>query len=761
MKLELILNGLDCAHCAAEIEEKIQNLDEIQEAHVDFMSKKLTYVPASDKNLEGLKKNIVKIIVDMEPDVKVTEKGETVSLLFKGLDCAHCAAEIEEEICKISGVESCVVDFMSTTCTFTCQSTDLARVEQEIRKVVHLHEPDVVVETMTTNKKEEEQKDFKKALLRILIGAAIFIVGLFQPETSTLGIAIVLIAYLLLGYDVVLKAIRNILKGQLFDENFLMSLATIVAILIQDYREAVAVMLFYQVGEYFQERAVYSSRKSISDLMDIRPDIAHVIRDGETIDCAPEQVNIDDVVVVKPGERIPLDGIVKTGISSLDTSSLTGESLERDVEVGDEVLSGCVNLRGLLEITVTKPYSESTVTKILELVENTSSRKTKSENFITKFSKVYTPIVVVLAGIIAVGLPIVSPGISYSESIERACAFLVISCPCALVISIPLGFFAGIGGLSKNGILVKGSTVIENLSQIKQMVFDKTGTITKGKFGVSKIVGDPSAIEYAAYAESNSTHPIAKSILNAYDANLDMKRIKEVEEIAGHGIRILLDQDTILVGNAKLMDQFQIAYPVIDELGTLVYVAKNKEYMGTLVINDQLKEDSSRAIQMLKYAGVNNCVMLTGDRKAVAEHIAKEVGIDSVYSECLPDQKVNVVESLLPNGKLGFAGDGINDAPVLALADLGFAMGGVGSDAAIEAADVVIMDDNLTKIPLAINRSKKTMRIVNQNIVGALAVKLIVLALSGFGFVNMWLAIFADVGVSVIAILNSIRLLKK
>ncbi|SJZ67610.1 heavy metal translocating P-type ATPase [Anaerorhabdus furcosa] len=759
MKRELILNGLDCAHCAAEIEEKIQKLDSIQEAHVDFMSKKLTVIPKNEKSWESLKTQLIKIITDMEPDVVVGEAGESYSLFFKGLDCAHCAAEIEDEIRKVVGVESVSVDFMSTTCTYRCQKSDKARIEQEIRTIVNTHEPDVIVETVSTDK--EEDRNFKKDLIRIFIGAGLFVIGFLQPETSLLGIVFVLGAYVLLGYDVVFRAVRNILKGQWFDENFLMALATIVAILLQDYREAVAVMLFYQVGEYFQERAVYSSRKSIADLMDIRPDIAHVIKNGETVDLSPELVQISDVVVVKPGERIPLDGIVQNGVSSLDTSSLTGESLERDVEVGDEVLSGCVNLRGLIEVVVTKAYSESTVSKILELVENTSSRKTKSENFITKFSKIYTPIVVILAVIIAITLPIIVPGISYVESIERACAFLVISCPCALVISIPLGFFAGIGGLSKNGILVKGSTVIESLSTLQQMVFDKTGTITQGKFGVSKILGEQKAIEYAAYAESNSTHPIAKSILDAYKEEVDTKRIQEVEEIAGHGIRIVLDGETILVGNTKLMDQFNIKYPVIDELGTLVYVSKNNEYIGTLVIEDQLKQDSKQAIQSLKKAGIKNCVMLTGDRKAVADHIASQVGIDSVYSECLPNDKVNVVESLLPQGNLGFAGDGINDAPVLALADLGFAMGGVGSDAAIEAADVVIMDDNLNKIPLAINRSKKTMGIVKQNIVGALGIKLLVLALAAFGFVNMWLAIFADVGVSIIAILNSIRLLKK
>ncbi|MEG0403298.1 heavy metal translocating P-type ATPase [Anaerorhabdus sp.] len=756
----LILNGLDCAHCAAEIEEAISKVDGVEKVTVDFMSTTCTYrcQKGSHANIE---KEIIRIINEKEPDVVVNKKGSEYSLFFKGLDCAHCAAEIEEAISKVDGVEKVTVDFMSTTCTYSCQKNKQVEIENSIINIVKEMEPDVIVEHIkTTNQSVEKEHDFKKALYRIVVGAIIFAIGLIIIDTSILGVVLMLIAYVILGYDVVYNAVRNILKGQWFDENFLMALATIVAIMLQDYKEAVAVMLFYQVGEYFQEKAVYSSRKSIADLMDIRPDVAHVLRGIETVDLSPEEVMVNDVVVVKPGERIPLDGVIKKGMSSLDTSSLTGESLERDVQEGDEVLSGSVNQRGLLEIQVTKPYGESTVSKILELVENTSSRKTKSENFITKFSKVYTPIVVLLAVAIAAFLPVFMPGITYYDSIERACAFLVISCPCALVISIPLGFFAGIGGLSKNGILVKGSTVIENLSVLKQMVFDKTGTITEGKFGVSKILGNENALEYAAYAENNSTHPIATSILEAYGKEIDGTRIMDVEEIAGHGISVKLDGDVILVGNEKLMNQFNVDYPRVDELGTLVLVAKNNEYVGTIIIEDRLKKDSKQAIQSLKATGISS-VMLSGDRKVVAEHIAKEVGIDSVYSECLPNQKVEVVEKLLPNGKLGFAGDGINDAPVLALADLGFAMGGVGSDAAIEAADVVIMDDNLNKIPLAINRSKKTMKIVQQNIVGAIGIKLLVLVMAGFGLAGMWLAIFADVGVSVLAILNSIRLLKK
>lgn len=760
MKSILILEGLNCAHCAEKIESKVRKIDKIENVEFDFMSKKLCY-EVDENEQERIKAEIVKIVKATEPDVEVVEKKELkeYELFLKDLDCANCASKIETKIKELKDVEKVTVDFMSTTCKYECDTTVHKQVEEKIIQIVKEIEPDVEV-LVKKNKKTVTKKD-NKDIIQIAIGTTLLILGIMTEQIEMVSTILTLAAYLVLGYPILLRAFKNILKGKVFDENFLMSLATLCALFLGKYKEAVEVMLFYQVGESFQERAVFSSRQSIADLMDIRPDVATVIKDGKESIVAAEDIRIGDILLIKPGERVALDGIVVKGISSLDTSSLTGESLERDVEIGNEVLSGCVNRSGVLEIEVSKEFKDSTVSKILELVENTSSKKAKSEQFITKFAKVYTPIVVLLAACLAIGLPLFDSSITMYESLYRASTFLVISCPCALVISIPLGFFAGIGGLSKNGILVKGSTVIETLSTLKQIVFDKTGTLTKGEFGVSKIIGNKECLELATYAESNSTHPIATSIVKAYEKVIDKSRITNNQELAGHGIKISLDDDDILVGNAKLMKHEHVEIPLIDEVGTLIYVAKNKNYIGTIIILDQIKEDSKEAINKLKQIGINDCTMLTGDAKAVALKIAKEVNIDHVYSECLPQQKVEIVEQLLPKGKLGFVGDGINDAPVLALADIGFAMGGVGSDAAIEAADVVIMDDHLTKVALSIAKAKKTMKIVHQNIVGAIGIKIIVLISGAMGITNMQLAIFADVGVSVIAILNSIRLLKK
>ncbi len=678
---------------------------------------------------------------------------------LNGLDCANCARKIEDQVRMLPETEEVSFDFMSKKMVCQVQEKDETGIKDLIQAVVDRLEPGVVV--YEAKQKIDPETMGNKDIIQILIGGFLFVLSFFFEEGTLLGMSTSLIAYGILGYEVLYRAGRNILKGQWFDENFLMSIATIGALAIGDVREAVAVMLFYQVGESFQERAVFSSRRSISSLMDIRPDIATILKAGKEVVIPAERVQVNDVMIVKPGERIPLDGVIVEGKSRLDTSSLTGESLEREVEEGDEVLSGCVNQGGLLQIKVDRPFTESTVSKILELVENTNAKKARSEQFITRFSKVYTPIVVFLALGLWLFLPMINGDISYYESLRRALTFLVISCPCALVVSIPLGFFAGIGGLSKNGILVKGSTVVEKLAGINQVVLDKTGTITKGEFGVDQIIGNEIVLELAAYAESNSTHPIAKSIVQKYGKEIDKNRINTVEEIAGFGLKVQVDGDSILVGNAKLMKENQINIPEIQEVGTLVYVAKNQAYEGVLVIRDQIKEDSKFAIDSLKKAGVAECVMVTGDNDAVAQLVAQEVGINQVFSECLPTKKVEVVESLLQNGTLAFAGDGINDAPVLTLANVGIAMGGIGSDAAIEAADVVIMDDQLSKISIAIQRSKKTLKIIKQNIFGAIGIKVVVLLLGALGIVNMWLAIFADVGVSVIAILNSIRLLKK
>ena len=576
-----------------------------------------------------------------------------------------------------------------------------------------------------------------------------------------------LIPYGIIGWDVLWRAIRNIKNGQVFDENFLMSVATVGAFGCGEYPEAVAVMLFYQVGELFQSVAVDRSRKSISALMDIRPDYANMERNGELVQVDPEEVSVGDVIVVKAGERVPLDGTVLEGTSSLDTAALTGESLPRDVQAGDEVISGCVNLTGVLHVKVNKPFGESTVAKILDLVENSSSKKAKAENFITKFARYYTPAVVFAALALAVLPPLLGMG-PWLMWVQRALNFLVVSCPCALVISIPLSFFGGIGGASKQGILVKGGNYLEALAQAGIVVFDKTGTLTKGTFEVTAVhpqqVGEGELLELAALAERFSDHPISRSIQAACQSAPDPNRVTDAKEIAGHGVRAVVDGKTVLAGNQKLMDQFHIPFEdACHHVGTIIHVAVDGVYMGHIVISDQVKEGAKETLRDLKAAGMRKTVMLTGDSQAVGQAVARQLGLDEVHAELLPGDKVDQVERLLqskgPKEQLVFVGDGINDAPVLSRADIGVAMGAMGSDAAIEAADIVLMDDDLKKLPVAVRIARKTLRIVRENIVFALAVKFLVLILSAVGVANMWWAVFADVGVSVIAILNSMRML--
>ena len=576
-----------------------------------------------------------------------------------------------------------------------------------------------------------------------------------------------LIPYGIIGWDVLWRAIRNIKNGQVFDENFLMSVATVGAFGCGEYPEAVAVMLFYQVGELFQSVAVDRSRKSISALMDIRPDYANMERNGELVQVDPEEVSVGDVIVVKAGERVPLDGTVLEGTSSLDTAALTGESLPRDVQAGDEVVSGCVNLTGVLHVKVNKPFGESTVAKILDLVENSSSKKAKAENFITKFARYYTPAVVFAALALAALPPLLGMG-PWLMWVQRALNFLVVSCPCALVISIPLSFFGGIGGASKQGILVKGGNYLEALAQAGIVVFDKTGTLTKGTFEVTAVhpqqVGEGELLELAALAERFSDHPISRSIQAACQSAPDPNRVTDAKEIAGHGVRAVVDGKTVLAGNQKLMDQFHIPFEdACHHVGTIIHVAVDGVYMGHIVISDQVKEGAKETLRDLKAAGVRKTVMLTGDSQAVGQAVARQLGLDEVHAELLPGDKVDQVEGLLqnkgPKEQLVFVGDGINDAPVLSRADIGVAMGAMGSDAAIEAADIVLMDDDLKKLPVAVRIARKTLRIVRENIVFALAVKFLVLILSAVGVANMWWAVFADVGVSVIAILNSMRML--
>lgn len=610
----------------------------------------------------------------------------------------------------------------------------------------------------------------KKKLYKIIISAILFIIALVVPFQSIwINRAIYLISYIIVGFEILKKAVRNIKRGKVFDENFLMSVATIGAFAIQEFPEAVAVMLFYQIGELFQDYAVDKSRKSISDLMDLRPDYANVLRNGKEEKIDPDDVKIDEIIIVKPGEKVPLDGVVLEGKSFIDTKGLTGEPKPRRVAESDEILSGCINLEGILKIRVIKEYDESTVSKILELVENASSKKSKSEKFITKFAKYYTPIVVIIAIFLAIMPPLIIKNATFSDWLYRALSFLVVSCPCALVISIPLSFFGGIGGASKNGILIKGSNYLEALSNLETVVFDKTGTLTEGVFKVQKInsigISDEDLLEIAAYAEWYSNHPIAKSVKQEYSKNVEEVKIKNVKEVTGKGILASIDEKQVLIGNEKLMQEYNINYEKSKEVGTILYIAIDNVFSGTILISDKIKDDSVKCIELIKTNGIKQTIMLTGDKKEIAENISKELGIDTVHSELLPDEKVKKMEELLKNKtqnkKIAFVGDGINDAPVLALADIGIAMGGLGSDSAIEAADIVIMTDEPSKISTAIKISKKTMKIVRENIIFAITVKIIVLILSALGIATMWEAVFADVGVAIIAIINSLRMLNK
>ena len=605
----------------------------------------------------------------------------------------------------------------------------------------------------------------KQMLIRIGVSAALLIACALSPLEGIWRLLAFLVPYAVIGWDVLWKAVRNIAHGQVFDENFLMSIATVGAFATGEYPEAVFVMLFYQVGELFQSYAVGRSRQSIAQLMEIRPDYANLERDGKAEKVDPDEVAVGDVIVVKPGERVPLDGVVLEGHSTLDTAALTGESLPRPVREGDDVISGCVNQSGLLRVRVTKEFGESTVAKILDLVENASSKKARAENFITKFARVYTPCVVIAAVLLAV-VPSFITG-DWSQW-TRALIFLVVSCPCALVISVPLSFFGGIGGASRNGILVKGGSYLETLAQTEIVVFDKTGTLTRGVFNVTAIhpdkISEAELLELAAYAESYSDHPISRSILEAYDKRVDTARIGTVEELAGRGVRAVIDGRTVCVGNSKLMDELGVKWHPCHHVGTTVHVEVDGLYAGHLVISDEVKPDAAEAIRKIKELGVKKTVMLTGDAAAVGERVGKELGLDEVHAQLLPADKVERVEALLKEksakGTLAFVGDGINDAPVLSRADVGIAMGGMGSDAAIEAADVVFMDDKPSKLADAILIARKTCAIVRQNVVFALAVKLLVMVLGAFGVATMWEAVFADVGVSVIAILNAMRALR-
>ena len=671
---------------------------------------------------------------------------------------------------------------MNQTLTVQAGTSVAASLLDTVTTIVHSHEPDVEVsekqlEATAPVKKDEKAAVYndedKKRTIRLAVGAVVYAIGMaltvFAKLPTLAELAFLIVAYVILGWDVVWQAVKNITRGQVFDEHFLMSVSTIGAFAIGEYPEAVAVMLFYQVGEFFQSLAVKRSRKSISDLMDICPDSATVKRNGVLQVVSPESVAVGEIIVVKPGEKIPLDGIVVDGESMLDTKALTGESVPRSIRKGDEALSGCINQSGLLTLKVTKSFGESTVSKITDLVENASARKAPTENFITTFARYYTPVVVGMAAVLAIIPPLVLGG-GWSEWLRRGFVFLIVSCPCALVISIPLTFFGGIGAASKRGVLVKGSNYLEALNKVSVVVFDKTGTLTKGVFEVANII--PAAgyqkeqvLEYAAQAESYSNHPIAKSILATYGKPIDQKQFSDFEEISGHGISVMVQGKKVLAGNSKLMESEKIAYAACDAAGTKFYVAADGSYVGCILIADEVKPDSKCAIAELKKIGVEKTVMLTGDDERIGKSVADELGLDAYYAQLLPDQKVEKLEMLdkqkRQGSKLAFVGDGINDAPVLARADVGIAMGGLGSDAAIEAADVVLMTDEPLKLVEAIDVAKATKRIVMQNIVIALGIKSVFLVLGALGMAGMWEAVFGDVGVTIIAVLNAMRILKK
>ena len=690
---------------------------------------------------------------------------EELQLTLEGLNCANCARKIEEKVGRMEGVKESNLNFTTTTLNVKLEKkVKEEHVISEIKKIVEALEPHVKVE-----KKVYGKATIKKAKFTVkstlIIGAVLYLFAVIGDFQGTLGLILFGASYLLIGGEVVLTAIKNIAKGQVFDENFLMTVATIGAFTINQYPEAVAVMLFYEIGETIQGYAVNKSRSSISSLMDIRADYANIIINGKEKKVSPETVKVEDVILVKPGEKVPLDGVVIEGESFIDTSALTGESVPRKIVPNDEILSGGINTSGLLKVKVTKKFGESTVSRILEMVENAASKKADTEKFITKFAKVYTPIVVVLAILIAVIPSIFIKDALFSTWLYRALVFLVVSCPCALVVSVPLGFFAGIGGASKKGVLVKGSNYLELLKDLETVVFDKTGTLTEGVFSVTEIntnvIDKEKLIEVAAMAESFSNHPIAISIIKEYGKEIDKEVIKEYKEISGHGIKAVINNEEVLVGNSKLMNEFNILYNEVDSIGTVVYCAINGEFKGSIVISDKIKENAVEALINLKKAGVKKTVMLTGDNKKTAYKVGEKINIDEVHSELLPLDKVKEVEEIMKrsnkNGKLAFVGDGVNDAPVLARADIGIAMGGIGSDAAIEAADIVLMKDDINALVDAINVSKKTNKILWQNIVFALGIKILVMVLGTFGIANMWTAVFADVGVTIIAIINSTR----
>lgn len=761
MEYQYRVVGIDCADCAAELAEEIRKIEGVLSADIHFLQQKLYFVCDEEKH-SVIEQKVFDIIHEDEPDAVITALSEETKHLFKfnikNIDCADCANEIAEKAMEIEGVEHAEADFMHAILRVQFATSEYTRIENALREMIARQEPDVEFSRYFAEQKSETKKDYSTQIMmaRLVLGAILF--GLSFVLSGIASNISTLVAYIILGYDVIYKAFNNLRRGNILDEHFLMTIATFAALYLSDWKEATGVMLFYQIGEFFQDLAVDHSRKSIASLMDIRPDYASVQSGTEFIKVDPTEVQIGEIIQVKPGERIPLDGIVVSGSSSLDTASLTGESNLRDVDVDDEVISGVVNTSGVLLIRTTKEFAQSTVSRILSIIEENNETKSKQEKFITKFSHYYTPIVVALAVIVAIVVSLVTGDMN--EGIYRACTFLVISCPCALVISIPLSFFTGIGGLSMHGIMLKGANYVEKIAEIRTIVFDKTGTLTTGQFEVSQLLDsldDTKLMKLAAYAESYSNHPIAKAIQYAYQNEVDQAKISDMQEVAGRGISITLENHHVLVGNYKMMAENGIGCKQYMEPGTYVYVAEDGIFLGCILLKDTVKKNAANAIRDLNKN--HACMMVSGDAKEICQEVGKELDIDSIYGGCLPEDKITCVNTVKKDGVVAFVGDGVNDVPVMRSADIGFAMGSLGSDAAIEAADVIITDDNLNKIDTTIRQAKRIIRIANQNIVFAIAIKVLALVLGALGIANMWMAIFADTGVAILCVINAVRLL--
>ena len=761
MEYQYRVVGIDCADCAAELAEEIRKIEGILSADIHFLQQKLYFVCDEEKH-SVIEQKVFDIIHDDEPDAVITALSEGTKHLFKfnikNIDCADCANKIAEKAMEIEGVEHAEADFMHAILRVQFSTSEYIRIENALREMIAREEPDVEFSRYYAEQKVEKKEEHSTQMMIIRLVLGSFLFGLSFILTGITSSISTLVAYIILGYDVIYKAFNNLRRGNLLDEHFLMTIATFAALYLSDWKEATGVMLFYQIGEFFQDLAVDHSRKSIASLMDIRPDYASVQSGTEFIKVDPTEVQIGEIIQVKPGERIPLDGIVVSGSSSLDTASLTGESNLRDVDVDDEVISGVVNTSGVLLIRTTKEFAQSTVSRILSIIEENNETKSKQEKFITKFSHYYTPIVVALAVIVAIVVSLVTGDMN--EGIYRACTFLVISCPCALVISIPLSFFTGIGGLSMHGIMLKGANYVEKIAEIRTIVFDKTGTLTTGQFEVSQLLDsldDTKLMKLAAYAESYSNHPIAKAIQYAYQSEVDQTKISDMQEVAGRGISITLENHHVLVGNYKMMIENGVDCKEYTDPGTYVYVAENGVFSGCILLKDTVKKNAANAIRHLNNR--HACMMVSGDAEEICKEVGKELGINSIYGGCLPEDKITCVNTVKQNGVVAFVGDGVNDVPVMRTADIGFAMGSLGSDAAIEAADVIITDDNLNKIDTTIQQAKRIIRIANQNIVLAITIKVLALVLGALGIANMWMAIFADTGVAILCVINSVRLL--